>query len=130
MSDPRYSAEVCRRVLELPGSAPLPADADLVIGTAGHIEHGARVELRFQVAEGRILHGQFRAFGCPHVIAAASWVTERLGGKGRDVLAAWDWREVADALEVPPEKFGRLLTVQDAVRDAARNWPVPSGSTV
>ncbi|HQR48638.1 MAG TPA: iron-sulfur cluster assembly scaffold protein [Steroidobacteraceae bacterium] len=130
MSDPRYSAEVCRRVLELPGSAPLPADAVVAAGAAGDVEHGARVELRFQVAEGRILRGQFRAFGCPHVIAAASWVTDRLGGKGRDALATWDWREAADALEVPPAKFGRLLTVQDAVRDAARNWPVTPGSTV
>ncbi|MFO1393576.1 MAG: iron-sulfur cluster assembly scaffold protein [Steroidobacteraceae bacterium] len=130
MSDPRYSAEVCRRVRELPGSAPLPADAVIAAGAAGDIERGARVELKFQVAEGRILRGQFRAFGCPHLIAAASWVTDRLCSKGRDALAAWDWREAADALEVPPAKFGRLLTVQDAVRDAARNWPGQPGSTV
>jgi hypothetical protein len=45
-------------------------------------------------------------------------------------LAAWDWQEAARVLEVPPAKFGRLLTLQDAVRDAARNWPGPQQSTV
>ena len=73
---------------------------------------------------------RFRAFGCPHLIAAASWVTDRLRGATREELAAWDWREAAEALEVPPAKFGRLLTLQDAVRDAARNWPAAPRSTV
>ena len=73
---------------------------------------------------------RFRAFGCPHLLAAASWLTERLRGATREDLASWDWREAAEALEVPPSKFGRLLTLQDAVRDAARNWPGTPGSTV
>ena len=34
------------------------------------------------------------------------------------------------ALDVPPAKFGRLLTVQDALRAAVRNWPGAPGSTV
>ena len=45
-------------------------------------------------------------------------------------LRAWDWREAAAALEVPPAKFGRLLTLQDAVRAAAGNWPGAAASTV
>ena len=56
--------------------------------------------------------------------------TERLPGVARDALERWDWREAADALEVPPAKFGRLLTLQDAVRSVARNWPGPAASTV
>jgi NifU-like protein involved in Fe-S cluster formation len=128
--DPRYGAEVCRRMRELPGSAPLPQGLTTASGGAGDAEQGARVEFEFLVEEGRVARGRFRAFGCPHLVAAASWVTDRLRGATRDELVALDWREAAEALEVPPAKFGRLLTVQDAVRDAARNWPAAPGSTV
>jgi NifU-like protein involved in Fe-S cluster formation len=128
--DPRYGGEVRRRMRELPGAEPLPRGAQAVTGAAGDADQGARVELEFMVEQGQVARGRFRAFGCPHLVAAASWVTERLRGARRDDLAAWDWREAAEALEVPAAKFGRLLTVQDAVRDAARNWPVVPGSTV
>lgn len=128
--DPRYGAEVLRRMRELPGAQPLPSAATAAAGAAGDADHGARVEFEFMVERGRVVRGRFRAFGCPHLVAAASWVTERLRGATRAELLAWDWREAADALEVPAAKFGRLLTVQDAVRDAARNWPVAPGSTV
>jgi NifU-like protein involved in Fe-S cluster formation len=128
--DPRYGAEVRRRMREFPGAAPLPAGVPTASGDAGDVEQGARVEFEFQVEEGRVARARFRAFGCPHLVSAASWVTDRLRGARRDEVAAWDWREAADALEVPPAKFGRLLTVQDAVRDAARNWPAVPGSTV
>lgn len=128
--DPRYGAEVQRRMRELPGAAPLVDGEPAANGGAGEVEQGARVEFEFQVGAGRVIRGRFRAFGCPHLVAAASWVTDRLRGATRDELAAWDWREAAEALQVPPAKFGRLLTLQDAVRDAARNWPAPPGSTV
>jgi nitrogen fixation protein NifU and related proteins len=128
--DPRYSAEVRRRVRELPGAGVLPADGTVAHGGAGDVEQGARVEFDFLVEQGRVTQARFRAFGCPHTIATASWVTERLRGADRDSLVKWDWREAAEALEVPSAKFGRLLTVQDALRDAAGNWPAAAGSTV
>jgi nitrogen fixation protein NifU and related proteins len=128
--DPRYGVEVRRRMRELPGGQPLPAAARIAAGAAGDADQGARVEFEFMVEQGRVAQARFRAFGCPHLMAAASWVTDRLRGATRGELAAWDWREAAEALEVPAAKFGRLLTVQDAVRDAARNWPLAPGPTV
>jgi NifU-like protein involved in Fe-S cluster formation len=128
--DPRYSAEVRRRMDSVAGAGRLPPGVAVAAGSAGDVEQGARVEFEFQVQDERVARGAFRAFGCPHFIAAASWITDRLRGEGRDALAAWDWREAARALDVPPAKYGRLLTVQDAVRDAARNWPGPGQSTV
>ncbi len=128
--DPRYGAEVRRRMATLPGGGDLPPGPGVVSGGAGNAEQGAQVRLQFRVERGRARDVRFRAFGCPHLIAAASWLTERLDGSGRADLEAWDWREAADALQVPPVKFGRLLTLQDAVRDAARNWPSETGSTV
>ncbi len=115
---------------ELPGAQPLPSGVPTATGAAGDADQGARVEFEFMVEQGQVTRGRFRAFGCPHLVAAASWVTDRSRGATRGDLAAWDWREVAEALEVPAAKFGHLLTIQDAVRDAARNWPVAPGSTV
>ena len=128
--DPRYSAEVRERMRSLAGAGRLPGGASVVRAAAGDEEQGARVEFDFDVAAGRVRDARFRAFGCPHFVAAASWLTDRLRGAGRADLEAWDWREAADALVVPPAKFGRLLTLQDAVREAARNWPGAAGSTV
>ena len=128
--DPRYSQEVRRRMRDFPWAGDVSGGDVQVRGRAGDREHGAEVRFDFALEGGRVVAARFRAFGCPHFIAAASWLCERLQGEGREGLETWDWREAVDALEVPPSKFGRLITLQDAVRDAARNWPGTSGSTV
>jgi NifU-like protein involved in Fe-S cluster formation len=128
--DPRYGTEVRRRMASLAGAGEFASSPEIVTGLAGNREQGAEVVLQCRVVGSRVAEARFRAFGCPHLLAAASWLTERLPGAGRDALERWDWREAADALEVPPAKFGRLLTLQDAVRSVARNWPGPPSSTV
>lgn len=114
----------------LAGAGRLAPAADVIVGRAGDREQGAAVVLYFRVEAGRVAEARFQAFGCPHFTAAASWLTDRLVGAVREDLAAWDWREAAAILEVPAAKFGRLLTLQDAVREAAGNWPGSTASTV
>jgi NifU-like protein involved in Fe-S cluster formation len=121
--DPRYHPEVVRRVRELPGAGATPDEVGWIAATAGSVASGALIELSLRIEGERIRAARFRAYGCPHVIASASWLTERLVGSTREKLEAWDWREAQAALNVPPARFGRLLTLQDAVRAAARNWP-------
>jgi NifU-like protein involved in Fe-S cluster formation len=128
--DPRYGLEVRRRMADLVGAGGWPAAIDVVTAKAGDREQGAEVQLSLRVAAGRAAELRFRAFGCPHFLATASWLTDRLRGARRSDLAGWDWREAADALVVPPAKFGRLLILQDAVHELARNWPGETGSTV
>ena len=128
--DPRYAPEVQRRLRTLAGAGRLPATAHKVTGRAGDREQGCAVELEFAIDDNRISQGAFLAFGCPHLLAAASWLVERAPGWTRTDLEAWDWQEAARALEIPPAKFGRLLTLQDAVRATARNWASEAGSTV
>jgi len=128
--DPRYGAEVRRRVASLHGAGSLEPAPDVASGRAGDREQGAEVVLTCRIVGQSVAEARFRAFGCPHLLAAASWLTDRLRGAGRDDLLAWDWREAADALDVPAAKYGRLLTLQDAVRALARNWPGPPASTV
>jgi NifU-like protein involved in Fe-S cluster formation len=129
-SDPRYSDEVLRRFRTAPGAGDVPPGPHAVYGRAGDREQGAEVVFGFSTQDGRVVDARFRAFGCPHFLAGASWLTERLRGAGRADLLAWDWREAAAALAVPAAKFGRLLTLQDAIRDAAGNWPGQPGSRV
>ena len=128
--DPRYGAEVRRRMATLAGVGDLPPGPDVVTARAGDREQGAEVVLQARIAHDRVAELRYRAFGCPQLLAAASWLTDRLRGLDREALLAWDWREAATALEVPPAKFGRLLVLQDAVRILGRNWPGAGQSTV
>lgn len=129
-TDPRYGAEVRRRMATLHGAGRFQDVADVVTGRAGDRESGIDVQLQCRLVAGTVEEARFLAFGCPHVVAAASWLTDRLVGCRRADLEAWDWREAAEAVEVPPAKFGRLLTIQDAVRSLVGNWPVEQMSSV
>jgi NifU-like protein involved in Fe-S cluster formation len=128
--DPRYSPEVLRRFKELSGVGQLPRGPDVIHGAAGDREQGAEVELDARVIDGQIIEARFLAFGCPHLMAAASWLTEAMVGFDREQLGAWDWQDAARTLAIPPAKYARLLTLQDAARDMARNWSNLGRSTV
>jgi NifU-like protein involved in Fe-S cluster formation len=128
--DPRYGVVVRERLASLRGAGKLGPAPDVISGRAGDREQGAEVVLTCRIVDQKLAEIRYLAFGCPHLLAAASWLTDRLRGASRDQLLAWDWREAAEALDVPAAKFGRLLTLQDAVRAVARNWPGPAASTV
>lgn len=128
--DPRYGPQVQRRLQDLAGLGAFAPAPEVATGRAGDREQGAEVVLQCRVAGGRAVELRFQAFGCPHLLAAASWLTDRLRGATAAEFEGWDWREAATALDVPPAKFGRLLTLQDAARAAARNWPAAPASTV
>jgi len=129
-ADPRYGAEVLRRFRELPGAGDAAGDAGVIKSRADAADDGARVVLSLRIERGVVVEARFRAYGCPYFIAAASWLTDRLAGATRREVAEWDWREAAEALEIPPARFGRLITLQDAVRAAAAAWPGTAATAV
>jgi NifU-like protein involved in Fe-S cluster formation len=98
------------------------SQGEVVQGSAGDVAQGVRFALSARVAEGVIQAARFEAYGCPHCIASASWLTEQLPGLTLAMLAQWRWREAARILGVPVEKFGRLLILEDAVRRLAEDW--------
>ncbi len=98
----------------------LPPGSGVVQTRAGSRAGSAEVEFSVRFASGGVAEVRFRAFGCPHFLAAASLVTERLRGLSSAELARWSSRELQQELAVPVEKRGRLLILEDAVRAAAQ----------
>jgi NifU-like protein involved in Fe-S cluster formation len=118
-----YSALVTR-LFDAPGHAGAlaPGAGIEVRGIAGDRDQGAQVEFRARIAAGRIAAIVFRAYGCPHTIAACSLLAGELEGQPAEALGAFEPRAVAARLEAPPEKLGRLLVIQDALRSCRRAW--------
>jgi len=92
----------------------------VVSGGAGNEATGARVEFDFRLRGDLVEQAVFRAYGCPHTIAAASWVAEEAEGRSLADTSWLDPLSLAVLLEVPDHKLGVLLVVQDALEDAAR----------
>lgn len=121
MSEP-YTSQVIEHFDRPRNVGRFATEAGVVEGIAGDAGQGARFVLSAKITDEHIAQLRFESYGCPHCIAAGSWLTQRLQGATRPELDRWSWREVADALDVPPEKRGRLLILEDAVRALAASW--------
>jgi nitrogen fixation protein NifU and related proteins len=120
----RYSARVIEHFLQPRNSGSLTPAPDVIAASAGSSAQGVRFALSARIEGDRIICLRQQVYGCPHSIAAASWLSERLVGVSRAALEQWGWREAADALDVPAEKRGRMLVLEDAVRALAKAWSV------
>jgi NifU-like protein involved in Fe-S cluster formation len=93
-------------------------DGQVASGEAGSEALGTHVRFELRVDDGLVTEARFQAFGCPHTIAAASWLAEHLPGRSLESPMPIPILELARLLEVPTEKAGRLLVVEDALRAA------------
>ena len=119
MSPTQYNPLVERYFAHPIGAGAWPAGArETVTGEAGSEELGTRVRFEVRCADGVVTEARFQAFGCPHTIAAAAWLTEHLPGRPLDRPLPMPILDLAQLLEVPTEKLGRLLVVEDALRAA------------
>jgi len=89
-------------------------------GCAGQPERGTWVQFDLRVQSGRVLDARFLAFGCPHTIAAASWVAEQAAGSELRAALPEPVHALRERFEVPQEKLGRLLILEDAWLAATR----------
>jgi NifU-like protein involved in Fe-S cluster formation len=118
MNGPRakYSPLVRELFERLPRAGDLAPGAGTVVhGEAMALDRGAWVRFDARIEDGRVADCAFRAWGCPHTLAAAALVASRMHGQGVDAEAPFDARRLAAELDVPPEKLGRLLVVEDAL---------------
>lgn len=115
-SDESYNALV-RDHFEAPRHTPCHAPAAGVIyGEAGGEAEGVWYRLSARVEGSTLVELRFEAYGCPHSVAAASLLSDELSGATLDTAERWTWRSAGDALQVPAEKRGRLLILEDALR--------------
>lgn len=114
---PRYSERVRALFRALAGAGdPASGRGALVSGEARALDRGAWVRFAARVDGEMFGDFRFRAFGCPHTLAAASYVAGRLRGAPRVEAVAIDAAALARELDAPAEKMGRLLVVEDALR--------------
>jgi NifU-like protein involved in Fe-S cluster formation len=114
----KYS-ELTRRYFEsTPGVGVLVAStsatAGVFRGSAGQQQRGTWVQFDIHVRGGLILEARFLVFGCPHTIAVASWLAEQAAGSALTAALPEPVQALRARFEVPEEKSGRLLIVEDA----------------
>jgi nitrogen fixation protein NifU and related proteins len=120
--EPEYSPAVVDHFQHPRNAGHLEAGESVIKGVAGSVAQGTMFALSARVVGERIEAVRFEAYGCPHCIAAGSWLSERLVGLTAPELRQWCWREADQALAFPPEKRGRLLILEDAVRALSDDW--------
>jgi nitrogen fixation NifU-like protein len=91
------------------------ASAARVSAVRSESEHGATLEMAMQVDDGTILSMRFRVFGCPYLIAAAEWVCAYYEGRLVTDLKLFAVDEIMRLLQVPIEKTGRILLLEDTL---------------
>jgi len=118
---------VCREVTRLrelspasesPGGAPSVAS-----GEAGGPGQETWVRFHLAVANDIVKAARFKAYGCPHTVEVAQWLTDRLPGRRRDEGVPGNPAEWAQTLGVPVDRLGRLLVVEDALLACFARWP-------
>jgi NifU-like protein involved in Fe-S cluster formation len=99
-----------KKAVELPAARP-----GLVTGEAEDRTLHVWVRFQLQIVDGVVAAAGFQAFGCPHTVAAASIVAEWLEGRSVEAARKLDVKAACAELEVPIEKLGKLLRIEDAV---------------
>jgi NifU-like protein involved in Fe-S cluster formation len=111
-----YSPAVVRHFDAPSRARELPPDTPgLVSGAAEDRTLHVWIGFQLQVTDGIVRAAGFRAFGCPHTVAAANVVAEWLEGRSVAEARGIDVRGLCAHLDVPVEKLGKLLRIEDAV---------------
>ena len=79
-------------------------------------EQGVRIELFASGTDRAIEQLRFRAWGCPHFIAAAEVVCAEYEGQTASQLEEFSVADLMQRLAVPAQKSGRILVLEDTVR--------------
>jgi NifU-like protein involved in Fe-S cluster formation len=106
--------DLTRRYFEAPANAGVLLGPGVFRGSAGDREHGTWVQFDLQLQAGIVLAARFLAFGCPHVIAVSAWLAEQVAGRPPTAVLPENVQSIRDRFEVPLEKLGRLLIIEDA----------------
>ena len=110
--------EITRRYFERAPHAGMLEGAGVFRGAAGRVAAGFWVQFDVRVDQGRVEAVKFLCFGCPHSVALAAYVAERAAGKPLEASLPEGVSALKALFELPAEKLGRLLLIEDAWRSA------------
>jgi NifU-like protein involved in Fe-S cluster formation len=91
-----------------------------LVGESGSVALGTWVRLKVEIQGARVMNTRFRVYGCPHTVAATAWVARQIRGRPTKELLPEGIARLCEPLEVPAEKLGRLLVIEDVVRVCER----------
>jgi cysteine desulfurase len=106
----------------LPGAGAMSPGPGVFQATAGGPEHEAWIRFHLEVTQGIVKAALFQGWGCPHTLGVTAWLTGQLPGRSMTDLMPGTPSAWLQALEVPVEKLGRLLVVEDALRAVFQQW--------
>ncbi len=126
---PSPYSEATQRRFEMAAHAGELTGPGVGRGAAGSPTAGTWVQFDVQLGPGdpaarRIEAARFRAYGCPHTIAAADWICETAAGSPAGPGLPESLASLRERFAVPIPKMGRLLIIEDAwaaALAAARN---------
>ena len=116
-----YSAQVIEH-FEHPRNVTACASPTALTGRAGTLRSSSLIEFQVEMAGEVIEYATFRAWGCPHTIAVASWLTGILQGRRLADLLPLECEQVAAELGLPADKWHCVLTAEDALRAVQEKW--------
>lgn len=90
-------------------------------------DQGVRIALAAEVDGDIIVRLRFRAWGCPHLLAAAEAFCREYESRPVSALQAFNAADIVRTLPVPREKLGRILVLEDAVRSLGQSARVSPG---
>jgi NifU-like protein involved in Fe-S cluster formation len=127
VSNEQYAPIVADYFERLPLAGTLDDDGDcapacLFSGAAGHREQGTQVIFHARIRDARIEEIRYQVFGCPHTIVACGLAAEGLTGQPVTALTELTTAMLAEPLALPVEKTGRMLVIQDALRNCFLAW--------
>lgn len=82
---------------------------------------GVRIALAASCRDGKLAQLRFKAWGCPHLIAAAEAFCARYEGLAASALDDFAARDLAQTLPVPAHKMSRILVLEDAARSLGQS---------
>lgn len=112
-------SELTRRYFESPANVGELSGSGVFRGVAGNREQGTWVQFDLQCESGTLQAARFLAFACPHTIAVSAWLAEQSVGRAVTRTLPETVQELRDRFDVPVDKMGRLLIIEDAWLAAA-----------
>ena len=85
-------------------------------------DQGVRLRLSARASGGTIEAMRFRAWGCPHLIAAAEWLCNHYEGRPITALEEFPRAPIMENLAIPMEKTGRILVLEDTIRSLGQKF--------